>query len=363
MNRKTETTTMVNKYALHDLTGFGTSLLVAAGLNHQRAQVMAQVFLEADLMGFSTHGLNRVASNLDWLLSGQSRCEGEPQILSDRGNTFNWDAQFLPGPWVVSLAIDVAMERVAQRGLVAATIRRSQHIAALAAYCPKVVEAGYIILMSCSTPAENTVCAPTGITPLLSANPIAFAAPADDYPLLFDISMSVTAGGYVARALREGKPMPEPCLKDNQGRITDQPQAFFDEPGGSILPIGGLSHGYKGFALGIAAEVMSMALGGYGRADSESRNDGEANSVFLQIIDPAAFGSLAAFKRELGAQRQLCEDSQVAQGQEAVRFPGQRAWQRRRQQTQHGVELYPEIMVDLTRWANRLGVEAPTPIG
>ncbi|MEJ2445349.1 MAG: Ldh family oxidoreductase [Exilibacterium sp.] len=353
---------MTSKYAAADLLLFATVLFQRAGLSHERAEVMAQVFIEADLMGFSTHGMNRVGSNLDWLLNGHSRAGGEPRVLADRGNTFNWDADFLPGPWVVTQALETALQRLPQRGLVAATVRRSQHIACLAAYCPRIVEAGYMVLLTCSTPSENTVCAHGGINPVFSANPIAFAAPADGCPLLFDISMSITAGGYVARARREGKRLAEPCLKDSEGHISDCPEAFFSQPQGSILPIGGATHGYKGAALSMMAEVLSMALGGYGRADIEAPNDGEANSVFLQLIDPAAFGTLEAFKRQVAALRDLCENSRVPAGEPAVRFPGRRAWEMRDKQRQSGVELYPSIMEDLRPWAERLGVVPPKPL-
>lgn len=353
---------MTDRYAVDDLLNFAATLFENAGLSRERASVMAEVFVEADLLGFTTHGMNRIASNLEWLEKGETRREGEHHVLNDRANTFNWDADFLPGPWVLTQALDEAMARVAERGLVAATIRRSQHIGSAAAYCPKIVEAGYAALITCSTPSENTVSAYGGIDPVFSANPIAFAAPADDYPLLFDISMSVTAGGYVARAAREGRKLPEPCLKSNTGEISDDPAAFFSDPPGSILPIGGTGHGHKGYALCLMTEALSMALGGYGRADSKSAGDGEANSVYLQIIDPEAFGSLADFKREIAAVRDLCETSRVREGDDPVRVPGRNAWRRRDEQRREGVALYPTIMDDLAPWAEKLSVKPPEPL-
>lgn len=357
---KTGTATV--KYSPDALRAYGTALFSAAGLPRERAEVLAGVFLEADLLGFTTHGMNRVASNLEWLTNGDSRLDGEPQVLADRGSTFNWDAAFLPGPWVMSRAVDQALARVPERGIVAATLRRSQHIASAGAYCTKIIEAGYAALITCSTPSENTVCAHGGIDPVFSANPIAFAAPADDYPVLMDISMSITAGGYVARARREGKKLPEPCLKDNKGNISDDPAAFFSEPPGSILPIGGVGHGHKGYALSLMTEVLTMAMGGYGRADAGAAGDGEANSVYLQIIDPAAFGPLEDFKRQVAAVRELCLNSRVPEGAPPVRVPGQGAWQRRQKQLAEGVELYPSIMEDLQPWADKLGVTPPSPL-
>lgn len=353
---------MSPRYASQHLRQFASELFVASGLPRERAEVLAKVFLEGDLLGFTTHGMQRVASNLQWLLEGASRRDGEPEVLSDRGAVFNWDAAFLPGPWVVDCAIRQALERVSGHGVVTATLRRCQHIACLAAYLPQVIEAGHVAIITCATPAEHTVSTFGGIDPLFSANPIAMCAPGEEYPLLFDISLSVTAGGYVARARREGTRLPEPCLKDARGNITDDPAALQGPPRGSIMPIGGAAHGYKGAALSIASEVLSMALGGYGRADVAAREDGEANSVFLQIIDPAAFGDPAVFRRQLAALQALVAGSRVPEGAPPARFPGQRAWRERQRQLVEGVALYPGIMQDLAPWAERLGVALPRPL-
>ncbi|GAB2896986.1 Ldh family oxidoreductase [Microbulbifer echini] len=343
-------------YPARELQQFASTLFQRVGLAEERADIMAGVFLQADLLGFTTHGLQRVVSNLEWLQSGESRISGEPLVLSDRGNCFNWDAQYLPGPWVLTKAIEQALQRIPEWGVVTASIRRSQHIACLAAYLPQIIEAGYVAILTCSTPGENTVSPQGGLDPLFSANPLAFAAPAGDYPLLFDISMSVTAGAYVARAKREKRNMPSICLKGSDGKLSDDPQVF--EQGGSILPLGGADHGYKGAALSAMLEVLSMALGGYGRADESAREDKEANSVFLQVIDPQAFGPRADFLRQAVALSGLWEQNR-SEDANPVRVPGQRAWAMRTRQLREGVELYPSIMRDLQPWAEKLQVGLP----
>jgi len=354
---------MSSRYSYQSLLEFGTSLFEATGLERQRAETMASVFLEADLLGFTTHGMNRIPHNLNWLQEGISRKQGKPKVLAETSNLFNWDAGFLPGPWVVSQAIQQCMDKVANAGIVSATIRRSQHIACLGAYCPQIAEAGYVALITCSTPNEHTVCAHGGIEPVFSANPIAFVAPAPDYPILFDISMCITAGGYVTRANRLGEKLPGKYLKDRQGNATDNPAVFFDDPPGSIMPIGGESHGYKGYAMTMMTEILSMALGGYGRANETAPDDGEANSVYIQMINPEAFAPKTDFLKQAQAIKAMCENSSHKAGDEAVRVPGQRAWQRRADQLQNGVELYPTIIADIKPWAKKLNVESPYPSG
>lgn len=347
------------RYTYTSLLNFSTALFEAAGLSNRRAQTMASVFLEADLLGFTTHGMNRIPHNLTWLQDGVSRRQGEPEVLAETSNLFNWDANFLPGPWVVTQAIEQCIDKVKTAGIVSATIRRSQHIACLGAYCPQIAEAGYVALITCSTPNEKTVCAHGGIEPVFSANPIAFVAPAPDYPILFDVSMCITAGGYVTRANRLGEKLPGKYLKDREGNATDDPAVFFQDPPGSIMPIGGESHGYKGYALTMMTEILSMALGGYGRANDTTSGDGEANSVYIQMINPAAFGKQEDFLRQAQAIKAMCEKSSSKAGDEAVRVPGQRAWARRREQMGNGVELFPTIMEDLKPWAKKLGVGLP----
>lgn len=346
---------MSQRYSAEDLKQFASALFASTGLDATRAEIMADTFLQADLLGFTTHGLHRVTTNLQWLQSGASRLHGEPSVLADRGNCFNWDAEFLPGPWVVHRAIDQALARVREHGVVTATIRRSQHIACLAAYLPKIIEHNCVAILTCSTPAEHTVSPQGSKTPLFSANPIAFCAPAADFPLLFDISMSVTAGGYVSRAAREGKKLPGQYLKDRDGHLSDEPKAFAD--GGSILPVGGADHGYKGAALSAMLEVLSMALSGYGRADDVSEDD-EANSVFLQIIDPAAFGSERNFLRQTTALMQLWEQCE-SDSDDPLRVPGKRAWHLRKTQLESGVALYPSIIDDLKTLAEKTGISMP----
>lgn len=352
---------MPTRYDYDSLLNFGTALFKAAGMSDRRAETMTGVFLEADLLGFSTHGMNRMPHNLRWLEDGSTRIDGDPIVLAETSNLFNWDADFLPGPWVVTQAIEQCMEKVKTAGIVTATIRRSQHIACLGAYCPKIAEAGYVALITCSTPTEHTVCAHGGIEPVFSANPLAFVAPARGYPILFDVSMCITAGGYVTRANRLGEKLPGKFLKDRAGNATDDPAVFFDDPPGSIMPIGGESHGYKGYALTMMTEILSMALGGYGRADDVGQ-DGESNSVFIQMINPAAFGSQADFMRQAQAIKAMCENSSHKLGDEAVRVPGQRAWRRRLDQMENGVELYPTIMEDLVPWADKFEVKVPVGV-
>jgi LDH2 family malate/lactate/ureidoglycolate dehydrogenase len=350
---------MVTRYRVSELEVFVAALFSAAGLARPRARTMAQVLLQADLLGFSTHGLQRVPGNLRWLETGVIRREGEPRVLRNRGAVFAWDADYLPGPWVLTEAVATALQRVREAGVVTATLTRCTHVACLAAYLVPVIEAECIGIIMVSTPDERFVSPFGGRTPIFSNNPLAFCAPSAGLPLLFDISMAITAGGQVARAAREAHRLAEPGLKTAGGETSDDPGVLTGDPPGSIMPIGGLGHGHKGYALTVMTEVLSQVLAGHGRAGGAGA--GEANGVFLQIIDPRAFCAWEDYLREMTALQDLTLAARPDDPGRPVRIPGHAAWQRRAAGYRDGVELYPGLFAALLPWAARFGVEAPPP--
>ncbi|MBK81965.1 MAG: lactate dehydrogenase [Gammaproteobacteria bacterium] len=351
---------MSERYRPEDLVSFVSRLFQGAGLAEDRARAMADTFVAADLLGFTTHGMQRVPINLDWLDRGETRATGEPRVLRDRPGTFSWDADFLPGPWVVHRAMTEAAARARRNGIAAATLQRCTHVACLAAYLLPLLEDGLVGLMTVSTPDERFISPFGGREAVFSNNPVAFCAPTSDAPLLFDVSMAITAGGQIARAAREGRRLPEACLKTAAGEATDDPDAMSTDPPGTVMPIGGLGHGHKGYALTLLTEVLSQALGGHGRRDAAG--EGEANSVYLQVVDPRAFSEwddyLAEVDHLLDACRQAAPDDPAA----PVRVPGESAWRRRGQALAQGLAPYQGVMAAMAPWAERLGVEMPRAV-
>lgn len=349
----------VPRYAAQDLITWATRLLEKAGLPHDRAGIVAEILVEADLMGHSTHGLQLLAPYLRELEAGAMTTTGEPTVVSDHGAAITWDGDYLPGPWLIVKAIDLALERITTHPVVTVAIRRSHHIACLAAYLTRVTERGYIILLASSDPNEAGVAPYGGLKALYTPNPLAAGIPTQSTPILIDISMSTTAMGVVSRHKRQGKLLEHPWLLDNQGELSRDPETLFTEPRGSILPLGGLDAGYKGFALGILIEALTGSLSGDGRSTHEGH---WGASVFLQVIDPQAFGGRAYFEADMESFGDASRDNPTKPGNPPVRMPGERGLELRSAQLKDGVALYPTIMEDLAPWAEKLDVAAPSPL-
>jgi len=348
-----------DRYDSGALIDFALKLLQAAGLAQEPARAVAEILVEADLMGHSTHGLALLGSYLREIEVGSMTREGKPEIVADQGSAVTWDGRYLPGPWIVCQALDLALQRIAEHPVMTVAIRRSHHIACLAAYLTRATDKGLLIVLASSDPNVKAVAPYGGIEPLYTPNPLAAGIPTQGDPILIDISMSTTAMSMVTRLRGQGQTLPHDWLMDNQGQPSNDPAVMFTDPPGSILPLGGLDLGYKGFALGLLVEALSGALAGHGRSTPPNR---WGSSVFLQLIDPQAFGGAGNFARETEWLAEASRNTATRPGDPPVRLPGGRALQLRAEQLREGVALYPTILPSLQPWIEKLGVAVPPPI-
>lgn len=349
----------MQRYRYTDLMDFSARLLERAGLARERAETVGSLFLEADLLGYSTHGMQRLPANVEWLLSGETRREGEHVFLSASRGSEVWDADFLPGPWITARAVDRACDIAKSEGTGTVVVRRAQHIACLASYLERATRRGIMVTIAASTPTEAVVVPHGGLSRVFSCNPIAAGIPTDRDPILIDTTAAMSALGPLNRSYRFGQTLPAPLIVAQDGRVTDDP-AEFVERGGGILPIGGTEQGYKGFSLALLTEALSGALGGFGRGSQTG--DSEANGVFVQAIDPEHFAGRANFEQEMGRLAEQCRASAVAPGHDPVRIPGDRSLARKRDQLENGVGLIETIVGDIRPWAVRLDCPFPEPI-
>jgi L-lactate dehydrogenase len=344
------------RYAAGALRGFAAALLDRAGMQADIGRDVATVLVEADLLGHTTHGLALLAPYLGEIEKGGMTKAGAPDVLNSRPAAQLWDGRRLPGPWLTLRALDAAAAMAETCGSGTVVIRRSHHIACLAAYLIRAAERGLVAIIESSDPLVAAVVPHGGLTPILTPNPIAAGLPTSGDPILVDVSMSITSMGFANQEMHAGRQLPGPWLIDAEGNATADPAPLFREPKGALLPLGGLDAGYKGFGLALVVEALTAGLAGHGRADPPV---GWGGTVFVQVLDPEAFGGLAGFRRQMDHLVRAAHDSKPRSGVDRVRLPGEAGMKRRREQQANGVALYPAIMPELVPWATKFGVAVP----
>jgi L-lactate dehydrogenase len=348
---------MQQKFQVDHLRGFAAAALTAAGLPSEPAVAVAEGLVEADLYGHATHGLALLPDYVEEIENGTMAVAGRPQAVSDFGAVALWDGKRLPGVWTTKLAIAEAAERAGRFGIGAVAVRHSHHIACLAAFLEQPARAGKLVMLFSSDPSDAHVAPFGGTTPVMTPNPVAVGIPSAPDPILIDVSTSITTAAMCGKARGQGRPLPGKWLLDRDGRATDDAHVMKD--GGSILPIGGLDHGHKGYALGLMVEALTQGLGGFGRADQPK--DWGA-SVLALVFEPAAFGGVDAFVRQTTWLAEACRASATPDGAPPVRLPGASALARKAQALAAGLELDEARLAGLRGLATRLSLAMPAAI-
>jgi LDH2 family malate/lactate/ureidoglycolate dehydrogenase len=347
------------RYAPQALIDFAQKSLQAAGLQAEIAHCVALTLVEGDLLGHDTHGLNLLAPYVKELKSGSMTSQGSPLVLSDKPAALWWDGQRLPGPWLVKQGLDALMPRARELGCAALVIKRSHHIACLAVYLRWALEQGFLMWLASSDNNSASVAPYGGTQAVFTPNPMALGFPLSDGGVMVDISASITTNNMLNRKKAAGETYDHPVLMDAQGQPTQDPAVLSQNPPGTLLPVGGLTHGHKGYGLALLVESMTAGLAGRGRADPK---EGWGATVHITLYDIDSYCGLPEFQRQMDHVAHLCRTNKPIHPAQPVRMPGDKGYQNLRQQSQQGVILHPSIWPQLQPMAEQLGVPLPPPL-
>jgi LDH2 family malate/lactate/ureidoglycolate dehydrogenase len=340
----------------HDqLATFAAHLFAAAGMDDEKAACVADLLILTDLMGRPTHGLAQCGAYLDELAKGGMRATGVPETIRDTGGTLVWDGDYLPGLWLMQRALSIGFERVREHGVFTFAMRRSHHIGCLAALARQATDRGLYAMIASSGPHTKAVAPFGGKEGLFSPNPFAFAFPTSHFPVLIDTCASLTTVSMTRQKAAAGESFDQPWLLDSQGRPTRDPGVLEGtSERGTLMLLGGEEAGHKGFGLALMVEALTQGLAGYGRRDAPAR---WGASVYLQLIDPAAFAGADASIAQMDFFVQQCHANAPIDPARPVRLPGEQASRNIEKYRREGVPVSAKTVAQLRAWADRLKVD------
>jgi LDH2 family malate/lactate/ureidoglycolate dehydrogenase len=333
---------------------FLLNLFLKAGLPEPKASITAAILLEGELLGHRTHGLQLTMPYIEHIKKGSMETQGTYNVLNETSTSELWDGKYLAGPWLIDSAIKKASIIASQQGVGTIVIQKSSHIGCLAAYMEEATRNGNMVILACSDPDNATVAPFGGTTGVYSPNPLALGIPTETEPLIIDVSMSATSNGLIHQKNKLNQALEYPWLITSDGKATTDPKTFFKNEPSTILPLGGLESGYKGFALGIMIEAMTSALGGYGRYKEPGR---WGASVFVQALNPNKFAGESYFQKEMESLKSKCLSSKVIDASAPVRMPGQRGLELKKKQLADGLTLRIDTAEGLKNLASEFNIK------
>ena len=332
-------------------------VLQAAGTSAENANCVATLLAEANATGHDSHGVIRVPQYLESASSGDVTPNAELEVIAETPITATVDGHWGFGQVTMSRAVEIGLEKAKKSGLSAVAVRGANHIGRLGSYVDHIAQQGMIGLLfvnAVGTPGYRM--APWGGTePRLVTDPIAFGIPhSSGKAIVMDMTTTVVAEGKVRVKRNRGEETPDGWLLDADGNPTNDPKKLYSDPPGSILPLGGMTAGHKGYGLNIAIELLAGVLSGNGTIGKDQRL---SNGVLLIILDIARFLPLEEFYKESDTFIAHVKSSPPKEGFDEILMPGEIEAKVRRQRTEEGIFVEDETWNQICDWAKKLGVD------
>ncbi len=325
------------------------------GAPPKQAVLVAGHLVRANLCGFDSHGVYRLAQYHEWMLRGLLKPAALPVIESERGYAIRVDGRQAFGQVVATFATEVATIRAQRDGIAIVTAKNCNHIGRLGDYAETLKAAGLIGLIMVNDSGSGQCVVPWGgIDPRLATNPLAMGVPGHQTEgILFDFATSTAASGKIRQLLLKGEQAPAGWLLDAQGKETRDPGVLFAEPKGSLLPFGG----HKGYALSLAVEVLAGIVSGSGFSNPHPGPE-EMNGLFLLALSVAPFIPIEEFRRQVDQLVSYVKSARPQPGGPPVMVPGEPDRLEAARRSRDGIPLNRRTVEALQSLCATLGVSA-----
>jgi L-2-hydroxycarboxylate dehydrogenase (NAD+) len=355
-------------FSYQELFEFTVSVFRSINCSAEDAYTAATALLSADLRGVDSHGIARLIGYVR--LWEAKRVNATPliNIIHETPSTAVIDGDSGLGLVVAPFAMQCAINKAMQVGTGWVSVQNSNHFGIAAHHAMMALPHDMIgIAMTNASP----LVAPTfSIDKMLGTNPICVAAPAgDEPPFVADLATTTAANGKLEILQRKSEATPSGWVQDSDGNPSTDPHIL--KAGGALLPLGGdREHGsHKGYALGAVVDIFSALLSGANYAPwvppfpayvpMPAQQPGKGIGHFFGAMRIDAFRTVAQYKSDMDHWIRGFRNARPMKGEEKVLVPGDPEREMEAYRRQHGIELFPIVIEELTALAERLNVPFP----
>ena len=337
------------------VTGLIVDAMIKVSVPKDHAAKVAELMLEADLVGADAHGVFRLPQYVQRLKLGSTN--PHPKIVVQRSApaTALVDGDNGMGHLVVARAAETAIELARECGVAWVGCRMSGHAGAAGVYAALPLKADMVGIYSAVANANHMPLA-GGAEPLLGTNPLAIAIPAgEEPPIVLDIATSIVSYGTIKNHRLQNRPLRNDWMIDpTTGAAVVDPHKSAEA---LLLPMAGYKGAGLALTLGLLAGTLNGALFGRDCVDFNAEPGRVTNTgQFVVALDPSRFQPLVQFKAEVDRHIRELRDTKPLPGH-TVRLPGEQRAKRRADRLHSGLPLAPELLAQLDRLAAELSVK------
>jgi LDH2 family malate/lactate/ureidoglycolate dehydrogenase len=337
------------------VTGLIVDAMIKVAVSKGDAARIAELMLEADLVGADAHGVFRLPQYVQRLKLGSTNPRPVITVERSASATALVDGDNGMGHLVVARAAETAVELARECGVAWVGCRMSGHAGAAGVYAALPLKADMIGIYSAVANANHMPLA-GGAEPLLGTNPLAIAIPAgEEPPIVLDIATSIVSYGTIKNHRLQNKPLRNDWMIDPKtGAAVVDPHKSVEA---LLLPMAGYKGAGLALTLGLLAGTLNGALFGRDCVDFNAEPDRVTNTgQFVVALDPGRFQPLAQFKSEVDRHIREMRDTKPLPGH-TVRLPGEQRAKRRTDRLHNGLPLAPELLAQLDKLAGELSIK------
>ena len=326
-------------------------LLIKLGLKENDAQTIMDCYIEADLCGVRTHGINILPAHIEKIINNSYNINPNLEIERE-GVSFsviNGDNSI--GPISACYGMNLAIKEAKKKGAYFVFGKNNNTLGPAFYYNNLALKENMIGITITNSPAAM---APTnGKTRLFGTNPIAISIPAkNEKPIILDMATSTVAKSKIKQALEENKKIPLDWATDINGNPTDDPEEAIK---GLLLPMSG----YKGYGLAMIIDVISGLLSGaefLNRVGKFYGNDKCMNVGYTFIaLDPKQiYGE--EFYEEMDNYIRTIKNSESVEGKK-IMLPGENRIDQKTESLENGIEMDEQLIQKLEQILQEYGIE------
>lgn len=269
-------------------------LLKRMDVSDEDSSIVADVTVDADLKGFTSHGIGRFPQYIRGLKAGTIDTDREITIEKETVSMALINGNHKFGHVVTYKAMEIAIEKASKTGVGVVGIHNSNHFGVAGYYSDMAIMQDMVGIVIANT--EPAVAPIGGKEPIIGTNPIAIGIPSNKNYVSVDMATSASARGKLLEAMRKGEKIPENVALDFEGNPTIDPEAALK---GSILPFGA----HKGYALSFMIEILAGPLvrAAFGKQVTGTANPEEkcTKGDLVIALDPSKFSDIELFKEEV----------------------------------------------------------------
>jgi len=349
------------------LFNFMRDVFRGLGVPLKDAKTCAEVLIEADKMGFDTHGIERLKTiYYNRIRKKIQKPVTKVKILKQTSGTAVLDGGNGMGMVVSKKAMQIAIKKAKKTGIAMTVVKNSTHYGIAGYYALMAVREGMIGITGTNT--RPSVAPTFGVEPLLGTNPLTFAIPTDEkFPFLLDCATSIVQRGKIEMYERIGKKVPEGWVIDEKGKFENDPSKILKgilAGKMTFLPIGGVGEkygGYKGYGYSAVVEILSSAFCGgpflklIAPPGKPKRTPYRLGHFFI-AINVSAFTDLRKFKKHTGKILRMIRNSKRMKKNQKIFTHGEKEYLKRKEREKYGIPVPEKTLKEIIQMRDELNL-------